>query len=159
MFAVPTETPITSPVLDTVAIPGADELHVPPETVDEYIVEKPIQISVGVPLKTPALGIADTTTALSTVAGKHPPVPETVYRICAVPAVTPVITPLAFTLAIPGLRDDHVPPDTDDVYVVVLPIQIAVGVPLSDPALGGDVTLTVNGVALTAAHPPVPCTE
>ena len=156
MFVVPADTPITSPVLETVAIPGAEELHRPPGTLEEYIVEKPIQISVGVPLKTPALGIAETTTGLSTLAGKHPPVPETVYRICAVPAVTPVITPTAFTVAIPGLKDDHVPPDTDGVYVVLLPTQIAVGVPLSVPALGGAVTLTVNGVALTAPQPPVP---
>ena len=59
-----------------------------------------------VPDKVPAFGAAVTVTFLVDVAFAHPPVPVTVYVIVAVPAATPVNTPvLAFTVAIVVLSD------------------------------------------------------
>jgi hypothetical protein len=71
---------------------------------------------------------------------------------------TPVTTPeVLFTVAAPVLFDDHVPPLLPLlVRVVVLPTQIAC-VPLTVPALGAAVTVTVSE-AVALAQPPVPAT-
>ena len=75
----------------------------------------------------------------------------------AVPAVTPVTTPVeAFTVAIPVALLDHVPPETVEAKVVVMLAQISC-VPLSVPAEEGVVTVTVR-VAVASAQPPVPGT-
>ena len=58
----------------------------------------------------------------------------------AVPALTPVTTPLAFTVAIEVFEDDHVPPLTVELKVVV-EFKHIVCVPLSVPALVPAVTL------------------
>ena len=74
-----------------------------------------------------------------------------------VPAVTPVITPLApIIVATPGVALVHVPPPTVELNVVVNPTQEVV-VPLNVPALGLAVMVTVL-VSVTSAHPPVPVT-
>jgi len=71
---------------------------------------------------------------------------------------TPVTTPeVLFTVAAPGLLDDHVPPLLPLlVRVVVPPMQIA-SVPLMEPAFGAVVTVTVR-VAVAFEQPPVPVT-
>ena len=76
----------------------------------------------------------------------------------AVPEPTPVTTPeVLFTVAAPGLLDDHVPPLLPLlVRVVVPPMQIA-SVPLTVPAFGAVVTVTVR-VAVAFEQPPVPVT-
>jgi hypothetical protein len=72
----------------------------------------------------------------------------------AVPAATPVITPVeAFTVATPTALLDQLPPVTVDAKVVVPATQIAC-VPLMVPALAGAVTVTVL-VVVAGAHPPV----
>ena len=44
IVAVPTETPVTMPVVEfTVAIAVSDEIHEPPFDVDEKVGEKPMQ--------------------------------------------------------------------------------------------------------------------
>jgi hypothetical protein len=61
-----------------------------------------------------------------------------------VPAEAPVMTPVAgLTVAIAGLFDVQLPPADVDENVEFSPIQIA-WVPLSVPATGGAVTVTVR---------------
>jgi hypothetical protein len=77
--------------------------------------------------------------------------------IVAVPAATPVTTPVdVLTVAIPVASLDHDPPDDVDVKVVVPATQIAC-VPLKVPAKGAAVTVTVR-VVVAFAQPPVPAT-
>jgi hypothetical protein len=62
----------------------------------------------------------------------------------AVPAATPVTTPVvAFTVATEVLEDDQVPPETVEVNVVV-PVPQMVWVPPKVPALAAAVTVTVT---------------
>ena len=56
------------------------------------------------------------------VTSEQPPVPAIVYVNVAVPAATPVITPVeALTVATAVLLDVHVPPVTVEAYAVVAP--------------------------------------
>ena len=66
--------------------------------------------------------------------------PATVYVIVAVPAATPVITPLVLTVATARSELLHVPPLTVELKVVVSPTHTAC-VPESVPADGGAVKL------------------
>lgn len=75
----------------------------------------------------------------------------------AVPAATPETTPEdMLTVAIEGVDEDHDPPDTVEINVVV-PLEHIACVPLKLPAVGGAVTVTVL-VAVALLHPPVPNT-
>ncbi len=75
----------------------------------------------------------------------------------AVPPLTPVTRPeVAFTVAIPGALLDQVPPVAVEAKVVV-PLEQMFWLPLSVPALGAAVTVTVR-VAVALAQPPVPMT-
>ena len=125
MVAVPAETPVITPVVALiVAIPVADELHVPPVCVEEKVVVNPTH-TFCVPDKVPDTGAAVTVTVLVAVAFGQPPVPVTVYVIVAVPAETPVITPVVeFMVAIDVFDDDHVPPVCVEEKVVVNPTHI-----------------------------------
>ena len=58
------------------------------------------------------------------------------------PEATPVTTPLAFTVAILVLVDDHVPPLAPSVRLVVEPAQ-TVAVPVIEPATGNGLTVIV----------------
>ena len=72
----------------------------------------------------------------------------------AVPDPTPVTTPVvAFTVATPVLLDDHAPPELPLLVKVVVPATQMFCVPLTVPAFGAAVTVTVR-VAVEAAHPP-----
>ena len=62
----------------------------------------------------------------------------------AVPAATPVISPVVLLIdAIAVLLDVHAPPLCDELNVVLLPIQV-VCTPLNDPAVGTPVTVTLR---------------
>jgi hypothetical protein len=76
--------------------------------------------------------------------------------IVAVPAATPVTTPVdVLTVAIPVASLDHDPPDDVDVKVVVPATQIAC-VPLKVPAEGGTVRVMVPvAVVVPPVHPAV----
>ena len=75
----------------------------------------------------------------------------------AVPADTPVTTPVvAFTVATAVLLLLQLPPDTVELKVLVPATQID-WVPLSVPAVGAALTVTVL-VAVASEHPPVPVT-
>ena len=137
-----------------VATPVLPDDQAPPD-IEELNVVVPLEHKVCVPLSVPALVDAVTVTVLVDVALEHPPVPVIVYVIVAVPAVTPVTTPVELLIvATPVAFDDHAPPDTLELNVVV-PSEHNVCVPLSVPTLGAAVTVTVL-VAVALEHPPVP---
>ena len=74
----------------------------------------------------------------------------------AVPAPTPVTSPVELlTVATPVAFDDQAPPAAPFDEKVVVPAAQMVCVPLSVPAFGAAVTVTVL-VAVALAHPPVP---
>jgi hypothetical protein len=71
---------------------------------------------------------------------------------------TPVTTPeVLFTVAAAVLFDDQVPPLLPLLVRVVVPPTQMPSVPLSVPAFGAAVTVTVR-VAVALEHPPVPVT-
>ena len=73
----------------------------------------------------------------------------------AVPAVKPVTSPVvALTVAIAGVLLDQEPPVMVEVKVDV-PLTQMLWFPLSVPAVGAVVTVTVR-VAVALAQPPVP---
>ena len=75
----------------------------------------------------------------------------------AVPAATPVITPVVeFMVAIDVFDDDHVPPVCVEEKVVVNPTHTFC-VPDKVPDTGAAVTVTVL-VAVAFGQPPVPAT-
>ena len=75
----------------------------------------------------------------------------------AVPADTPVTSPVeALMVATPVALLVQLPPETEDVKVVVLEAQI-LWLPLRVPADGAALMLTVR-VAVALAQPPVPVT-
>jgi hypothetical protein len=75
----------------------------------------------------------------------------------AIPPVIPVTTPeVALTVAMPGALLDQVPPVAVELKVVVW-LEQMFWLPLSVPALGAAVTVTVR-VAVALAQPPVPMT-
>ena len=124
MVAVPAAIPEIAPVVELiVAIPGAEDAHVPPAIVDVNVELPPTQMA-WVPDKVPALGAAVTVTVLVADALGHPPVPVTVYVIVGVPAPTPVITPVEGSTVANDVFDEvHVPPETVEENVVVNPTQ------------------------------------
>jgi hypothetical protein len=74
------------------------------------------------PDKTPALGSDRTVTVIVETSDPGQPDTVDVYEIVTVPALTPVTTPDAFTVATAGLDEDHVPPGFPfDEIVVVFP--------------------------------------
>ena len=76
----------------------------------------------------------------------------------AVPAATPVTTPVELlTVANPVLFDVQAPPALPFEEKVVVPATQMFCVPLSVPAFGAAVTVTVL-VAVAFEHPPVPVT-
>jgi hypothetical protein len=75
-----------------------------------------------------------------------------------VPVKTGVINPVeAFTVATPVDADCQIPPALPLVVNVTVPLEQIDCVPLSVPAFGAAVTVTVL-VAVASAHPPVPVT-
>ena len=154
MVAVPAVKPVTNPVVAlTVAMLVSLLVQDPPVMLEVNVVVPPTQISC-VPLRVPADGGAVTVMVLVAVAFAQPPVPFLVYVMIAVPAATPLTTPVeAFTVAIPVALLDQLPPDTVEVNVVVPPTQIPC-VPLRVPADGGLVTVMVPlAVTVPPVHP------
>jgi hypothetical protein len=116
--AVPAERPETTPAFVTVATTGLLVDQVPPEVGDNDVVE-PAQIAVAPVM--PATGKAFTVTG--SVEAEVQPVIALVKMKVAVPADTPVTTPVLVTVATPGLLLAQVPPVVGD-SVVVKPAQI-----------------------------------
>jgi hypothetical protein len=73
-----------------------------------------------------------------------------------VPADTGVITPVdEFIVALAVSDDVHVPPEDPSDVNVVVPLEHTACVPLTVPAFGAAVTVTVR-VAVVLAQPPEP---
>ena len=73
-----------------------------------------------------------------------------------VPAATGVITPVdPFIVALAVTDDVHVPPEVPFDVNVVEPVEHMACVPLTCPAFGAAVTVTVC-VAVALVHPPEP---
>ena len=157
IVAEPEATPVITPVeLLMVAMPVLLDVQVPPLfPLEVNDVVAPIQTSC-VPEREPALGAAVTVTVRVAVAVPvHGEVAVTVYVIVAVPAATPVITPVeAFTVAIDVLPELHAPPLFPFEVNVVVPLTQMFCVPLTVPALGAAVTVTVR-VAVALLQPTV----
>ena len=101
------------------------------------------------------VGTGCSKTVIAMVVELLQPPEVTVYTIVAVPAATPVITPLELIVAIFVLADIHVPPAVVEVAVMVPPTQ-------SDVAVS-DIGLTVGALTTTACvtlvvHPFKPVT-
>jgi hypothetical protein len=78
MTAIPGETPTTIPLVELIiATLGLFEVHKPPISLDDKVVDPLEQIAV-CPLSEPAFGAVVTVISLNAVASAHPPVPKTV---------------------------------------------------------------------------------
>ena len=121
IVAEPAARPVIKPVEALMlAIEGADEVQVPPLTVELNLVVDPIQIYC-VPVNVPGSGAAVTVSSLEAVELGHPPVPKTVYTIVAVPAAIGITIPfVSFILATVVSLDDQVPLGSVEEKVVVL---------------------------------------
>lgn len=152
MVAEPVVTPVTMPVVLTVAIAVLVLLHVPPLTASASVVVKPTQ-AVVVPVIAAGAGSGLTVTMAVSVA--VPQLLVTEYVIMALPAAMPVTVPVALTLAIAALLVVHVPPEVALLSVVVALWQ-TVCVPVIVPALGTGTTVTS---AVSLAVPQLLVTE
>ena len=75
-----------------------------------------------------------------------------------VPAATGVITPVdEFIVALAVSDGVHVPPEDPFEVNVVVPLEHIACVPLTVPAFGAEVTVTVC-IAVALEHPPEPIT-
>jgi hypothetical protein len=140
MVAEPVATPVTTPVALTVATAGLLLLQVPPTAGSVSVDIAPVQTEIDEGLITPDAGEALMVIAVVEVAVPQPVVD--VYVIVAEPALTPVTTPEASTVATAVLLLLHVPPEAVLDNVEVVPEQKVV-VPEIEPASGA--TLTVTG--------------
>src|ERR1043165_9586111 len=100
---MPAVTPVTTPVLEIVALPKT-VLHTPPETVSERVVVLPTHTS-----DEPEITPGDVAAVTVTTIVLKQPVPN-VYVIVLVPAANPVTTPVEEdTVAIAGVELLHTP--------------------------------------------------
>ena len=113
-------------------------LQVPPVTVVESVVEVPVHID-DVPEMLPALGNGLIVMLLVATAVEQDV--ATVYEITTLPDATPVTRPVASTVAIEELAEDHIPLVPVVVKLEVLPAQIG-EVPEIVPASGLLITVT-----------------
>jgi hypothetical protein len=118
---VPADTPVTTPALETVATLAFVLTQVPPVVGDRVVVKPTQTLVLPVILTT---GIAFTVTAA--VGAEIQPVAVLVKVKVAVPAATPVTSPLLVTVATAGLLLDQVPPEDGD-KPVVAPTQMLLG--------------------------------
>ena len=125
--------------------------HVPPEVVLLRVVEEPAQIAFDPPIAESAGKPLTVNEAVVEFVQPFPSV--TVYVIVAVPALTPVTTPVeAFTVAIAVLEVLHVPPVVAFVSVELAPIH-AEAEPAIVPADGS--AFSVTTVAAEVAEQPL----
>src|ERR1039458_142704 len=93
-MVVPVVMPLTTPVPDTVAVPGMLLFQIPPVVDSNKVMVEPSQT-----VCNPEIGNGTAFTVTTIVAMQ--PVGR-VYEIVAVPGVPPVTTPAVLTIAIPG---------------------------------------------------------
>jgi hypothetical protein len=136
MVAVPTDTPVTTPEVLTVATDVAELLHVPPKPPETDNVEvEPAHIEL-TPVIVPGLELTVTIIIVEQPVGK-------VYVIAVVPIDVPVTIPVANpTVAIAGFEDTHTPPAGLDDKVEDTPVHIK-GLPVIEVGKGFTVTTAV----------------
>ena len=117
--ADPADTTVIVPVAETLAIPAALLLHVPPDAVSVRS-----DVCVAHTVVVPAIGEAP---ALTVTVTKEKYPAAAVYEILATPAETPVtvidVPVVALTDAIVASEELHTPPGVVSVKVEVLPAQ------------------------------------
>ena len=140
ILAVPWAIPATTPIVFMVAMPVDPELHTPPSTASVSVDTDPGQIF-ALPAIVPAAGSGFTVTTM--VERAVPQLLVVVKDIVAVPALTPLTTPLELTDAVAGEEELHEPSPEDKprVRVTVVP-EHSVVVPLIEPAKGNGFTVT-----------------
>jgi hypothetical protein len=139
IIAVPVATPVTTPVeLATLAVPGAEELHVPPVVAHKRVMVLPAHTVKDAPV----MGANGLTVA---VAVTKQPVGN-MYDIVVVPVNIPVIVPVGLIVPTNGLLLLHTPPPVASVSVVVLSTHTD-----KAPAIAAGNGLTVNST--TVIHP------
>jgi hypothetical protein len=138
MFAVPSETPETTPVVAlTEAMVKLLVVQVPPALALVKVVELPRQTAL-------APTIVSTVPELTVSITVRIDVPHefvTLYTIVEVPALTAVTTPAEFTIATAVLIENQVPPVVVLDNVTVEPTQCIVG-PVIGATTGGALTVT-----------------
>ena len=125
--------PVTTPAVEMVATPVAELLHIPPATPSESVMVNVWQTG-ALPTIADGCGLTVTTAVLL-----QPP--AMVYVIVAVPADTPVTSPVADTVAVPVLL--HVPLPVASVSAVVDPAHT-----LKVPVMAAGVGFTVTSVTV-----------
>jgi hypothetical protein len=131
--AVPDATPVTIPDDEpTVATVGVVLIHTPPASKSVKVAVAPMQTNVGPPI---GAGMGLTVTIAVTL---QLPI---AYLIVAVPADTPVTMPPTTEAIVPSLVV-HVPPDGEELSVVVLAMQ-TVKVPVMEEGEVSTVTVAV----------------
>ena len=136
MLAVPAETPVTVPPPLIVAIAKLPLAHVPPPGVLPSVVWAPSHTA-SVPVMAVGIGFTVATTVSKQPLGA-------VYVMVAVPAKTPVTTPVApSTVATPALLLVQLPPGVAFAKAVVAPTHNE-AVPVI--AAGDAMTVTTPGV-------------
>ncbi len=140
MLAVPAETPVTIPVVPTVATDVLPLVQAPPEVVLDKVVTPPTQ-TLNVPDIEPTDGSALTVTTFVTNAA-HPKLFVTVYVTLAVPAATPETMPVEPTVATAILLLVHVPPPVVLASAVLAPTH-TVAVPVIADTEGNELTVTI----------------
>ena len=139
IVAVPADTPVTVPVIEfTVATDAFDVVHTPPEVVLVKIVLEPIHAFVVPPI---AASVGNAVTFTVACAFDVQPFVVTVYVIVALPADTPVTTPLASTVATAVFDDVQTPFEVALESAVVEPAHTSV-VPVIAATTGRGLTVT-----------------
>ena len=143
---------MTTPVLETVAIAGAELLHTPEAVASVSAVVLPTQTLFVPPI---AAGAAGSALTVKTLVAEFPQPVVMVYFTVTVPAVTPVTTPPVVMLAVP------VPAIIDQVPPAVASVKAGVGeftqTAAAPPAMAATVGrgLIVNALVADAEHPPL----
>ena len=135
-MVVPSDMPVTTPVLPIVATDVVLLLHTPPNVASVRVVVVPAQIVV-VPAMDDTEGKVPTVKVVVAVA--EPQAPVTEYEIIEAPSDMAVTAPVLPIVATAGLLLLHVPPLVASVSVVVPPAHSVV-MPVITPA---DTALTV----------------
>lgn len=128
-------TPVTIPP-ETVAVPVALLLHIPPDVASVKVIELPVH----------TCGFAGNIMpgavfTVATVDAEHPAI---VYNIVAVPTEFPVITPPAVIEAMPEALLLHAPLPVASVKVAVPPRQTVTGLGLIAEGVALTVTVVVE---------------
>ena len=151
MVDVPAVIPVTIPVGPTLAFPVV-ELHTPPGS-PVALLNAVVKVghTVNDPVISPGTGDGLIVTTIAT------PQPPRVYEIVAVPALTPVTTPVPLTNALPVPGTElHTPPVVASVNAVVV-VTHTVGVPVIGS--GHRISSSAPIVGLTRASPSISVTR